>query len=99
MSAFDKIMAGLEDAKAHLEGHPPAGARVHTIHVPEPDVVAIRKQSGLSQGAFATSIGVSVRTVQNWEQGRRRPEGPARVLLALLDKDPMLVSKTLSASR
>jgi putative transcriptional regulator len=48
------------------------------------------------QTAFAKQIGVSVATLRNWEQGRRRPDGPARVLLALLAKDPDIVRRTLA---
>ena len=73
------------------------GAVVHGVSVPEPDVAAIRAKSGLSQRAFARSIGVAVDTLQGWEQGRRRPEGPARVLLALIDKRPGIVEDDLRA--
>lgn len=48
---------------------------------PAPDVAALRAQFGLSQSKFAALLGISVDTLQNWEQGRRAPEGPARVLL------------------
>ncbi len=66
------------------------------LRVPEPDVAAIRARTGLSQTAFARSIGVAVGTLRGWEQGRRRPEGPARVLLALIEKRPSLVQEALS---
>lgn len=46
-----------------------------------PDVAAIRQEYALSQAKFAVLFGISVRTLQNWEQGRREPQGPARVLL------------------
>lgn len=55
--AFDKVMAGLEDARAYLDGERD-GFAVHEVEVPEPDVVAIRGSTGLSQPAFAKSIGV-----------------------------------------
>ena len=92
--AFDKIMAGLGDARAYLKGDR-AGFAVHEIDVPRPDVVAIRSKTGLSQPAFARSIGIPLGTLKNWEQGRRRPEGPARVLLALIDKRPSIVQDEL----
>jgi putative transcriptional regulator len=92
--AYDKIKAGLDDARAYLEGDA-RGAVVHHVMVPEPDVAAIRAKSGLSQRAFARSIGVALGTLQGWEQGRRRPEGPARVLLALIDKRPDIVQTEL----
>ena len=54
--AFDKAMAGLEDAEAYLRGAR-VGFEVHEVEVPEPDVAAIRGKTGLSQPAFAMSIG------------------------------------------
>ena len=53
-----------------------------------PSVANIRERAGLSQSEFARLIGVSVRTLQDWEQGRRAPSGPARALLALAHKNP-----------
>ena len=52
------------------------------------DVRAIRKRMGLSQSGFAAVLGVSTRTLQDWEQGRRRPTGPARALLRVADRHP-----------
>ena len=72
--AYDKVMAGLGDAQGYLNGKRD-GFVVHEIEVPEPDIVAIRGKTGLSQLAFAKSIGVPLGTLKNWEQGRRRPEG------------------------
>ena len=53
-----------------------------------PSVADIRQRTGLSQSRFAQLIGVSVRTLQDWEQGRRAPSGPARTLLAIAHKHP-----------
>lgn len=53
-----------------------------------PSVAKIRGKTGLSQSEFARLIGVSVRTLQEWEQGRRAPSGPARTLLMVADKNP-----------
>ncbi len=61
----------------------------------DPDPQAIRSRLGLSQSRFAAIIGVSVRTLQNWEQGRRHPEGPAKALLRVVDKDPEAVLHAL----
>ena len=93
-SAFEKIMEGLSDAEAFLDGER-SGFVVHEIEIPEPDVREIRERTGLSQVAFARSIGVAPGTVRNWEQGRRRPHGPARVLLALLNEEPAAVQNML----
>ena len=72
------------------------GARtVRVVEVPDPEVPEIRAQTGLSQAEFALSIGVKKATQLNWEQGRRKPDGPARVLLALIAKDPGIVQRVL----
>jgi len=53
-----------------------------------PDVKSIREQYQLSQSQFASLLGISIKTLQNWEQGRRAPQGPARVLLQVAAKYP-----------
>ena len=53
-----------------------------------PDVAKTRKKTGLSQAHFAQLLGVSVRTLQDWEQGRRAPSGAARTLIAIAAKNP-----------
>ena len=53
-----------------------------------PDVSSIREKTGLSQARFAVLLGVSVRTLQDWEQGRRAPSGAARTLLLVASKNP-----------
>jgi putative transcriptional regulator len=57
----------------------------------------VRKKLGRSQTAFAAMIGVSVATLRNWEQGRRRPEGPARALLRVAAKNPKAVKEALTS--
>lgn len=52
------------------------------------DVRAIRRKAGLTQVEFALMVGVRVRTLQNWEQGHRKPEGPALALLTIFKNDP-----------
>ena len=91
---FEAIMKGMEETLAWARGEEVPGLRIH--FAPHEDVSAIRKRTGLSQSTFARQIGVSVATLRNWEQGRRRPDGPARVLLALLAKDPGIVARTLA---
>lgn len=63
----------------------------------EPEVKAIRAKTGLTQERFASVVGVSKRTLENWEQGRRQPTGPARALLKILDANPNLAISTLQS--
>jgi putative transcriptional regulator len=58
------------------------------IELADPNVREIRSNMGLSQSAFAALLGVSPRTLQDWEQGRRAPKGPAKSLLRVADKHP-----------
>lgn len=55
-------------------------------------IKAIRNQSRLSQSVFASRLGLSVRTVQEWEQGRRKPNGPAQALLRILSNHPEVIA-------
>lgn len=91
---YDSIMQGLTEALAYANGAR-EGYVVHNVEVPDPEVPAIRARTGLSQAEFARYIGVKKATLLNWEQGRRKPEGPARVLLALIAKDPGIVQRVL----
>ena len=93
-SAFDSIRQGLSEAIDFAQGKSSASL-VHQVEVPEVDVAAIRASTGLSQAQFARSIGVAKGTLLNWEHGRRRPTGPAQVLLAMLAKRPALVGELL----
>lgn len=61
------------------------------------DVAQIRKDANKSQAEFAKMIGVSVGTLRNWEQGRRKPEGPAATLLKIVSADPNYVERILHA--
>ncbi|WP_262271145.1 helix-turn-helix domain-containing protein [Microvirga yunnanensis] len=90
---FDQLLANLGDILALPDHSQDLGGGIkipHTI-----DVAAIRSTTGLSQAAFALRIGVPVGTIKNWEQGRRAPQGAARVLLALLGRNPRIVEETL----
>lgn len=70
-------------------------ARVFTFH--PADIKSIRLKLGKSQSEFALMIGVSLATLQNWEQGRRVPEGPARALLKVAADNPEAVAHALGA--
>ncbi|MFZ3350119.1 MAG: helix-turn-helix domain-containing protein [Xanthobacteraceae bacterium] len=95
-AAFEKIKAGLESAKAYLDGT--ADKRKYRVHVPEKiDVREIRRRHGLSQEAFALKYGFALSAVRDWEQGRRTPERSARILLKIVDKEPEAVSRALAS--
>jgi len=92
--AAERIMQGLNEALAHARGKEVPDL---IVHIPTSvDVTAVRRRTGLSQAAFSRRIGVSPATLRNWEQGRRTPEGPARVLLAMLARNPRVVEETLA---
>ena len=65
---------------------------------PEPDVRAIRRAAGMTQAQFAAAYEFSVRTVQEWERGAKRPSGPARTLLRAIKGDPEGLRKALAAA-
>jgi putative transcriptional regulator len=62
------------------------------------DVSALRRFIGLTQADFALALGVSVHTLRNWEQGRRRPEGPAIALLRIAARHPRIIRENLKAA-
>ena len=85
---FDELVASVWEGAAILRGQ---RAPARAFGTGAPDVKAIRQSLRQSQSEFASSLGVSVRTVQNWEQGRRAPRGPAKVLLMVAAKHPEAV--------
>jgi putative transcriptional regulator len=88
------IVSGLNDAIAHSKGEKKRG--VETVFaVPDIDVKKVREKSGLTQDSFSTLFAIKIRTLQDWEQGRRKPTTPARILLAMIDRNPQVVKKTL----
>ena len=65
---------------------------------PGRDIVALRRFTGLTQQQFAEALSISVHTLRNWEQGRRRPEGPALALLRVAARHPRVLRENLAAS-
>ena len=90
---FNELVASVREGGAIARGETDA-SRTFAVEE-EPDVAVIRKDYGLSQAKFAALIGISVRTLQNWEQGRRQPQGPARVLLKVAARHPSAVLDTV----
>ena len=90
---FDELVASVREAGAIRRGE----RRPSRVFEFSPDDVrVVRGKLGLSQVAFAEMIGVSVATLRNWEQGRRRPEGPARALLRVAARSPETVRAALT---
>ncbi len=86
---FDALLESVKDMGKHMRNEPVA---VRVREFPEPDVKAIREKTGLSQTGFAYLIGVKPKTLQNWEQKRVRPAGPARALLKIVEANPDALS-------
>lgn len=93
-----ELIAGMENALAHARGRKRAAREtVVRAHVPEQiDVAALRRRLGMSQAVFAARFGFSVKNIQNWEQGSRQPEGPARAYLLVIDRNPKAVQDALA---
>ena len=91
---FDELVQSLKEAKAIAKGEAKASRR---YEMTAPDVREVRERLGLSQSEFARLMRVSVKTLQNWEQNRRHPTGPAAALLKIVSAEPKLVMKTLHA--
>jgi len=83
---FDELLESVKQAKAIKRGEMKPG-RVYRVDA-QTSVVQVRGKLGLSQSKFATLLGISQDTLQNWEQGRRTPTGPAKVLLKIATKHP-----------
>lgn len=80
-----EILEGIREIKAFKAGQ----GKLKTRELSEPsEPREIRRRLGLSQAAFAGLMGVSLRTVQDWEQGRREPSGPAKSLLRIAEQHP-----------
>ncbi len=89
---FDELLESVKEMDKIAKGKKKPS---RSFMFPEPRVQRIRERTGLSQTQFARLIGVSKRTLENWEQGRRRPTGPARALLRLVETDPEHAIRTL----
>lgn len=92
----NQLLEGMQNALAYAQGQTVAGARKAVIDVPTIDVRALRQRLNLTQQSFAATFGFSLSSVRNWEQGSRRPEKSARILLAVIDRHPEAIKETLA---
>jgi len=92
LTAGQRMIASAKQALAFAKGETKAGV----AHVPEEiDTARIRRKIHMRQSHFAAYIGVSVRTIQEWEQGRVVPSGAARAFLTVIDREPEAVRRAL----
>ncbi|HSL80574.1 MAG TPA: helix-turn-helix domain-containing protein [Pseudolabrys sp.] len=92
-----RLIRAAKEARAIARGE--SDPATYRVHVPASiDVKAIRRRLKLSQGQFSARFGIPIGTLRDWEQDRRVPEGPARVLLTVIAKEPKAVERALSAA-
>ena len=91
---FEDLLGSLKEAKAISKGKVTASRR---FEITAPDAKLVREQIGLSQSEFARLMRVSVKTLQNWEQHRRNPTGPAAALLKIMSTAPEVALESLHA--
>ena len=89
---FEELLDSVREGGAILRGQRTPSRR---IAIRSSGVRVIRERTSLSQSEFARLLGVSVKTLQNWEQDRRRPTGPAAALLSIMEHDPALAVKAI----
>jgi len=89
---FEELKASIKQGGKILKGKKKPSRE---FNFENPDPKKIRERLGLSQNKFAHLLGISTSTLQNWEQGRRKPEGPARVLLNVAAKYPDAILNTV----
>ena len=93
-AAFQELLESVRDAGAYLKGN--RKGVVRTDRISPQSVAAIRAKRKLSQAQFARAFGISLDTLQNWEQGRRQPTGPAKVLLRVAERHPKAVLEAVA---
>lgn len=89
---FEELKESIKQGGKILKGKRKPGRK---FSFENPDPKQIRKRLGLSQNKFAKLLGISTSTLQNWEQGRRKPEGPAKILLNVAAKYPDAILNTV----
>ncbi len=90
---FDSLLSAVGEAGAIMRGEAKPSRR---FSIQAPDVTAIRNEFKLSRNKFAQMIGVSARTLEGWEQGRRQPTGAARIFLVIASKHPEIVAEVVA---
>lgn len=95
--AGKELVEALGEVRDHIHGKKKLPSRV--VRVPDTvDVKAIRKSLGMTQKAFSDQFGFDLRSLQDWEQGRRQPTGHTRAYLLVISKEPKAVKRALKAA-
>ena len=94
----DELVAAMGEALAIAKGEMEPAAVHHVPVIPDVDVRAIREQTGLSRAKFAERFALDPRALQDWEQGRRRPDRAARAYLTVIARNPKAVEEALHAA-
>ncbi len=89
---FDQLLQSVKEGGAILQSENKTARR---FTEGSPEVKAVREKTSLSQSEFAHLVGVSVKTLQNWEKARRRPTGPAVALLRIIGREPKLAIEAI----
>ena len=92
-----RLLDSMTELRAHLRGEIQLSETLYHVP-PETDVRVLRETLGLSQSDFAALFGFNLRSLQDWEQGRRRPEIPIRAYLAVIQRVPQAVIRALRAA-
>ncbi len=95
-AAFDSIKQGMTEAIEHAAGKP---IKAVEHKPPDIDVESIRNKVGMSRAEFASSVGVTVGTVRDWERGQRTPRGPALILLNVIAREPGVLGALARAAQ
>lgn len=90
---FIELLESVKQAGDIRKGKSKASRRTS---MEEPDALAIREKYDMTQQEFSSLLGISIGTLRNWEQGRRKPRGPAKVLLKVAEKRPKAILESLS---
>jgi putative transcriptional regulator len=100
MAVPEKVLAGIHEALVHHASEK-TGGRVFSVKMRSgEDIRRLRcERLKMTQAEFALQFGIPIRTLQNWEQGEREPEGPARAYLAVIERIPEAVVAALQLER
>ena len=91
---FEKLVKSVKQMGSIMQGEDIPHRRTVLSNT---SVKSLRENLGLTQAEFSAMIGISIKTLQNWEQGRREPDGPAKALLRVVEKEPQAVMNALHA--